>query len=39
MTYAGSLMVNGGDTLLGRLTANVVRRFADPTPFVLPEMP
>ncbi|WP_395666559.1 N,N-dimethylformamidase beta subunit family domain-containing protein [Methylocella sp.] len=39
MTYAGSLMVNGGDTVLGRLTANVVRRFADPAPFTLPAMP
>lgn len=39
MTYAGSLMVNNGDTTLGRLTANVVRRFADAAPFVLPEMP
>ncbi len=36
MTYAGSLMVNGGDTVLSRLTANVVRRFADPAPFVVP---
>ena len=36
MTYAGSLMIDGGNSLLGRLTANVVRRFADPTPFVLP---
>ncbi len=36
MTYAGSLMVNGGETTLGRLTANVVRRFADPAPFALP---
>ena len=37
MTYAGSLMVNGGDTVLSRLTANVVRRFADPAPFRIPE--
>lgn len=36
MTYAGSLMVDGGDTILGRLTANLVRRFADPMPFALP---
>jgi len=36
MTYAGSLMVDGGNSLLGRLTANVVRRFADPAPFHLP---
>ncbi len=39
MTYAGSLMVDGGASLLGRLTANVVRRFADPAPFTLPPMP
>ncbi len=37
MTYAGSLMVNGGDTPLSRLTANVVRRFADPAKFAVPE--
>ncbi len=36
MTYAGSLMVDGGASPLGRLTANVVRRFADPAPFALP---
>jgi hypothetical protein len=37
MTYAGSLMVDGGASVLGRLTANVVRRFADPAPFALPD--
>ena len=37
MTYAGSLMINGGETVLAKLTANVVRRFADPTPFALPD--
>jgi N,N-dimethylformamidase len=36
MTYAGSLMVEGGHSLLGRLTTNVLRRFADPAPFSLP---
>ncbi len=36
MTYAGSLMIDGGNGPLGRLTANVVRRFADPAPFMLP---
>jgi N,N-dimethylformamidase len=36
MTYAGSLMVDGGCSPLGQLTANVVRRFADPAPFALP---
>ena len=39
MTYAGSLMSKVGDTVLSRLTANVVRRFADPAPFDLPDMP
>ncbi|HEX4171293.1 MAG TPA: N,N-dimethylformamidase beta subunit family domain-containing protein [Acetobacteraceae bacterium] len=39
MTYAGSLMIENGTSLLGRLTANVVRRFVDPTPFILPEPP
>jgi N,N-dimethylformamidase len=33
MTYAGSLPIQGGHSVLGRLTANVVRRFMDPTPF------
>jgi N,N-dimethylformamidase len=37
MTYAGSLMIDGGASVLGRLTANVVRRFADPAPFALPD--
>jgi N,N-dimethylformamidase len=36
MTYAGSLMIDEGGSLLSRLTANVVRRFADPTAFILP---
>jgi N,N-dimethylformamidase len=36
MTYAGSLLVEGCGTVLARLTANVVRRFADPAPFELP---
>jgi N,N-dimethylformamidase len=36
MTYAGSLMIDGGASPLGQLTANVVRRFADPVPFELP---
>ncbi len=38
MTYAGSLMVEKGNTPLGRLTANVLRRFAKPEPFQLPEL-
>jgi N,N-dimethylformamidase len=33
MTYAGSLPMN---TPISRLTANVLRRFIDPTPFELP---
>lgn len=37
MTYAGSLLIDGGNSMLGRLTANVLRRFYDPTPFELPE--
>lgn len=37
MTYAGSLMVDDGNSVLGWLTANVVRRFLAPEPFVLPE--
>src|SRR5664279_1545966 len=36
MTYAGSLMVDGGRSALGRLTENVLRRFADPAAFALP---
>jgi N,N-dimethylformamidase len=36
MTFVGSLMIDGGASALGRLTANVVRRFADPAPFELP---
>jgi hypothetical protein len=39
MTYAGSLMIDGDNSLLGRLTANVVHRFADPAPFPLPVVP
>ncbi len=33
MTYAGSLPVAKGETTLGKLTANVVRRFLDAAPF------
>jgi N,N-dimethylformamidase len=35
IAYAGSLSWNGFDNNIARLTANVIRRFADPTPFVL----
>jgi N,N-dimethylformamidase len=34
IAYAGSLGWNGFDNNIARLTANVLRRFADPTPFV-----
>jgi N,N-dimethylformamidase len=37
MTYVGALLVDGGDTTLSRITANVVRRFRDPAPFTMPE--
>lgn len=37
MTYVGSLLVDGGDNTLSRITANVVRRFRDPQPFAMPE--
>jgi N,N-dimethylformamidase len=33
MTYAGSLPIDGGRSTLGRLTANVLRRFLDAAPF------
>jgi N,N-dimethylformamidase len=36
MTYAGSLPVAAGQSVLGKLTANVLRRFLDPAPFALP---
>lgn len=32
MSWCGSLSFNGGDNNVSQLTANVVRRFADPTP-------
>lgn len=36
IAYAGSLSWNGFDNTICRLTTNVLRRFADPTPFRLP---
>jgi N,N-dimethylformamidase len=36
MTYAGSLPIDGGNSVIGKLTANVLRRFLDPEPFRLP---
>ncbi|MEZ5558218.1 MAG: DUF6605 domain-containing protein [Pseudomonadales bacterium] len=37
ISYAGSLAVNDFDNDIARLTSNVLRRFADPTPFQYPE--
>jgi N,N-dimethylformamidase len=39
IAYAGSLSWNRFDNNLARVTTNVLRRFADPTPFVLPGRP
>jgi N,N-dimethylformamidase len=36
IAWAGSLSHNGYDNSVSRVTANVVRRFADPAPFVPP---
>ncbi len=36
IAYAGSLSWNGFDNNIARLTTNVLRRFAEDTPFVLP---
>jgi N,N-dimethylformamidase len=36
MTYVGALLGLDGETVLGRLTANVLRRFNDPAPFAMP---
>ena len=36
IAYAGSLSWNGFDNNIARLTTNVLRRFADPTPFPWP---
>jgi len=33
IAYMGSLSHNGGDNNVSRITENVLRRFADPTPF------
>lgn len=37
IAYAASLSHNNYDNNIAKLTANVVRRFADPTPFTLPD--
>ena len=37
ITYCGSLLTNGGNNDVSRLTENVFRRFLDPTPFVMPQ--
>ena len=39
IAYAGSLSWNDFDNNIARLTTNVLRRFADATPFVLPQQP
>ena len=39
IAYAGSLSWNRFDNNIARLTTNVLRRFADPAPFVLPGRP
>jgi N,N-dimethylformamidase len=36
IAWAGSLSHNGYDNSVSRVTANVVRRFSDPTPFQPP---
>ena len=38
MTYAGSLPIDGGNSVIGKLTANVLSRFLDPAPFELPTL-
>ncbi len=38
ITYCGSLLSNGGDNDISRLTENVFRRFLDPEPFAMPEV-
>ncbi|HUN46794.1 MAG TPA: hypothetical protein VMU85_09745, partial [Stellaceae bacterium] len=37
IAYAGSLGHNGFDNAIAKLTWNVLRRFADPKPFVMPD--
>ena len=37
ISWFGALARSGYDNDIARITANVVRRFADPTPFALPE--
>lgn len=37
IAYAGSLSWNGYDNNIARLTTNVLVRFADPTPFEMPQ--
>jgi N,N-dimethylformamidase beta subunit-like, C-terminal len=39
ISYAGSLSSNGYDNDIARLTANVLERFLDPTPFEFPVGP
>ena len=39
IAFAGSLGDNGGENDIARLTTNVLRRFVDATPFVMPPTP
>ncbi len=37
IAWCGSLAENGGDNSVARITSNVVKRFLDPEPFVVPD--
>jgi N,N-dimethylformamidase len=37
ITFCGSLVTNDCDNEISQLIGNVVNRFTDPTPFVIPE--
>lgn len=37
IAWSGSLPINGFDNNVARLTTNVLKRFADPRPFAMPE--
>lgn len=39
IAWCGSLSYNGGENPVSRVTENVLRRFADPEPFAVPEWP
>jgi N,N-dimethylformamidase len=38
IAYAASLMHNGFDNNIARITGNVLKRFLDPEPFYMPKM-